>query len=945
MRLKDLSLLSLILVFMYPLSATTIFSDDMTNFPTNWTLSGTSGQYWTKSSARYYSASYSAKCTPNATYSNNVDVYMERSINLSGYSSATLTFYIWQYTEANYDYVYVQYYTSSWTTAWSRSGSYQSWQQISVNIPTTATKIRFWFHSDYSVTYEGAYIDNVVLDATGGGTAQNDAGSGGDAGNTFETALLINPGNYTGYMDGSDRDDYYKFNVNSGQVIKVKLTPPSSADFDLYLYNPSNQQKASSLNGTGAVDSVTFTADVSGQWRARMYEYSGSGTYSFSVTLSSGGGGSTKEWTIMVYMNADNNLETYGIQDFNEMEAGGGSNSNRNVVVQIDRIPGYDNSNGDWTGCRRYYVTSDNNSSTINSTLIQDLGEVDMGSPTTLVQFVQWAKQNYPANKYFLVLWDHGDGWYLASQPNDAILFRGFSNDETSGNAIDVANGELNSALSQIKSALGKNIDLVGWDACLMGMWEVMDITKNYANILVSSEETEGGAGWYYTSFLNDLNNNPTMSALDLGKAVVNGTSGQSTLDVTDLSQIATLTTKIDAFANQLIQARGQGYSNTIQTARNNTKQFYLTSHIDLYDFADKIYNSTSLPTSLRNAATDVKNAILNAVKLYKNSSSYSMCRGVAIYHPSSSSGYNTSYNSLPITSTKWDEYLKGESGGGGVDYTVSQVTYSWISTSTATGITGDDQSKNFTLPFSFSFYGTSYNSVNICSNGFLSFTSTSTAYNPATIPNSADPNALIAPFWRDLNPAGGGTITYYSGSDKFVVTWNAVKNYSNSNTQTFEVILYPNGEIVFQYNSVTNDVTTSRGIENQSGSSGKTINAPSNGTAWKFTPTSGFYEQTNNGELRVENNLPRDRMIICYPNPASGSTIHFVYRLETVSDVKIRIYNLLGQIVQTIDEGIKKPGFYYANWSPVNLPDGIYFYRFTTNEKEFSEKIMLLRQ
>lgn len=74
--------------------ADTIFSDNMTNFPSGWALSGTSGQHWTRSSVRYKSASYSAKCTPRSNYSNSVDVYMEKDVSLSGYDSATLTFYI-----------------------------------------------------------------------------------------------------------------------------------------------------------------------------------------------------------------------------------------------------------------------------------------------------------------------------------------------------------------------------------------------------------------------------------------------------------------------------------------------------------------------------------------------------------------------------------------------------------------------------------------------------------------------------------------------------------------------------------------------------------------------------------------------------------------------------------------------------------------------------------
>ena len=211
-------------------------------------------------------------------------------------------------------------------------------------------------------------------------------------------------------------------------------------------------------------------------------------------------------------------------------------------------------------------------------------------------------------------------------------------------------------------------------------------------------------------------------------------------------------------------------------------------------------------------------------------------------YYSSSYSGTIDSYLRGPYVNAQNEDYAEAHytSSSSSVDYTLSQVSYSWITTSTSTGITGDDQSKVFTLPFSFNFYGTTYNSVYVCSNGFLSFTSSSNSYRPAEIPNTGTPNALVAPFWRDLTPDASGTITYTSTSSYFVVTWNNVKNYSNSNRQTFQVILYSNGEIVFQYKTVSNDVTTSIGIENQDGSAGKSASFPSNYTAYKFTPVGG---------------------------------------------------------------------------------------------------------
>jgi len=139
------------------------FPDDMTNFPSGWTRSPTTGG-WTPSSSQYYSAPYSAKCTPSANYSNNMNVYMTKLVNLTGATNCSLSFYVWINTQSGLDYIQAQYYSgSSWTTAWTGSGSYPSWQRISAYIPNTATQIRFYFHSNSSVVGEGVYIDDVMV--------------------------------------------------------------------------------------------------------------------------------------------------------------------------------------------------------------------------------------------------------------------------------------------------------------------------------------------------------------------------------------------------------------------------------------------------------------------------------------------------------------------------------------------------------------------------------------------------------------------------------------------------------------------------------------------------------------------------------------------------------------------------------------------------------------
>jgi hypothetical protein len=1027
---------------------TTIFSDNMTGFPTGWTLSPTTGG-WTKTSTKYYSSSYSAMCDEVSPYGNSQNNYMTKTVSLSSYTNVTLKFYIWQYSESGYDYIRVQYYSgSTWTTAWQRAGSYQTWAQQSVSIPNTATQIRFYFSSDASVTNTGVFIDDVTLTGTATTVTQNDAGSGTDAGNTFTAALSVVPGTYTCYLDATDRDDYFKFNVTSGQQIKVKVVPPSTADYDLYLYDPTQAQKASSTLGTGIADSVVFTATATGYWYARAYEYSGSGNYTLIITVTGGtsdtqaptvsitaptGGATvsgtttvtasasdnvgvskvefyidgtlkstdtsspysydwntttytnsshsiyakaydaannvgtsstvtvtvsnsvstTAEWTIMVYLNADNNLETDGINDFLEMAAASYSSGKINVIVQMDRSSSYDTQYDNWTTCKRFKVASGMTPTAANQ--ISDLGEVDMGSPTTLVNFATWAIQNYPANRYSLVMWDHGDGWYKKDGENEVL--KGFSNDDSHGSVIGIANGEFAGAMAQIKTALGRNLDHIGWDACLMGMWEVLDISRNYANVANVSEETEGSAGWYYTTWLNTLNTTPTTTAIDLGKAIINGTSNQSTLSVVDLTQIPALTTKINAFADSLMVARGAGYSSAISTALTNCLKFstsYFTYHIDLSDFARQCSISVAR-TGTRNAAHDVIVAVGNAVKLYKNSTTYANARGIAVYHCKiDGSNYDATYNNLPIaSSTVWDEYIKGGSTGGTTspNYTKSTATYSWdASATTASGCTGDDQAVTVNIGFTFNYYGTNYTAVNICSNGFINFGTTSTSYSPTAIPNTAAPNALIAGIWRDLNPSGGGTITYYSSSTKCVISFNAVKNYANTSTQTFQMILTPDGKIKIQWGSITTTETYVSGVENQTGTLGVSTTAAAN-SAVLFTPPSAWSspiaenEETrlNFKELQTSNLLFQNA-----PNPVRHKTL-IAYQLEKSAHVSLKIYNLNGQLVRTLVDGDRKSGYFQAMWDARDnfgkaVAEGIYIYKLIADNFEQTRKMVLVR-
>ncbi len=132
-----------------------------------------------------------------------------------------------------------------------------------------------------------------------------------------------------------------------------------------------------------------------------------------------------------------------------------------------------------------------------------------------------------------------------------------------------------------------------------------------------------------------------------------------------------------------------------------------------------------------------------------------------------------------------------------------------------------DGNTGPYNLGFDFSFYGNTFDSIRVCTNGWLSFNSTSTAYSHDGIPNGAAPNNLLAAFWDDLNPTSGGTIYYESIGGQFIVQYEAVQHYGGGSPETFQVILNADGSIFYQYETVSDGSGCSVGIEDASGTDG----------------------------------------------------------------------------------------------------------------------------
>ncbi len=232
--------------------------------------------------------------------------------------------------------------------------------------------------------------------------------------------------------------------------------------------------------------------------------------------------GSGQTWLVMLYQDADDQILEKDIYiDLNEAERVG-SSDNVHIVAQIDRFRAGYTGDGDWTSARRYYVTRDDDLTRVGSQLVQDLGEADMGSGDSLVDFVSWAVTTFPAERTILILSDHGLGWPGGWSDPAPGRTDGSNSPLAARIGQNLFLNELDQALGIARQQAGLDkFDLIGMDACLMSQLEVYAALQPHARVAVASEEVEPSLGWAYAGFLEALTSNPGMSSEDVGRLIV----------------------------------------------------------------------------------------------------------------------------------------------------------------------------------------------------------------------------------------------------------------------------------------------------------------------------------------------------------------------------------------------------------------------------------------
>lgn len=374
-----------------------------------------------------------------------------------------------------------------------------------------------------------------------------------------------------------------------------------------------------------------------------------------------GGGGGTatrSKWTVMVFMNAANDLYPFSTFNMNQIERVA-QNPDVRFVVQWKqsraRFPG-----SSFDGTRRYLAKSDNTNA-IQSTLVQNLGSgVDMGSYVTLRSFVNWTKQRFPADRYCLVIWNHGNGW---QSRNNEVNWptRAVSYDDETHNAIEI--WELRQALE------GTKVDILAWDASLMQMLEVAYEVRDHARYVVGSEESPPGAGYPYDLVFDNFRDAPDLPSATLAQSFVDGMLAvpeyqinKITQSVLDTDALPALRDAITVLAQQL-RTHSAALQTVIQSIRQQAQSYSphpARVYRDLIDVCLRLEAATSIPEVVA-ASSTVRSAATAAIVYEGHNANSPGSTGISIDFSDGAlfADFGKSYGLMTFAQDSgWDEWL-----------------------------------------------------------------------------------------------------------------------------------------------------------------------------------------------------------------------------------------------------------------------------------------------
>lgn len=407
------------------------------------------------------------------------------------------------------------------------------------------------------------------------------------------------------------------------------------------VFTPAGSIAWSGLGGVVTIDAVTgiATATNAGSGSVRATYTPGGLPFGGAVVDVTPFTITNSKWTVLIYMNAANDLDAFSTQNMIQMQKVAGVPANVRFVVEWKQAA-VAGQTPTFIGTRRYLVTPSSSNQMV-SQVLQDLGTgVDMGNAQTMADFVNWGKTYFPATRYCVIVWNHGNGWApgRARRIHD-MPTRGFSYDDDSGNHIDT--WQLGQSLGTVQP------DILAWDASLMQMLEVAYEARNQARFVVGSEESPPAAGYPYDTIFANFRDNPDDTTLNLSKTFVDGMmtayGGQGTpitQSVIDTTQLPALATSTSSLADALI-ANKASLTNLVPFVRNTAEKYddfgppLNRLYRDLYDVCSILQNggggNPPAPSPVITAAQNLQAAIVTAVPYQRHSVQSPNSHGVSI--------------------------------------------------------------------------------------------------------------------------------------------------------------------------------------------------------------------------------------------------------------------------------------------------------------------------
>jgi Clostripain family len=426
-----------------------------------------------------------------------------------------------------------------------------------------------------------------------------------------------------------------------------------------------------------------------------------------------------RRWTLMVYMAGDNGkvfdqlqggktlmapMEDQGWQDIQEMEAVG-STAEVAVLVQFDTL-------SDREHTYRIYIPAKG-----EKREIQNIPEQNTGNPDSLRDFIIWGTENYPAENYAVILWNHGTGWkkddiyafarsrgveIQASQDEVRSLTRNnrrlshafflssitevlqLEDEDSRAIAFDdssldfLDNAKLQQAFREAEEKTGKKVSLIGMDACLMSMVEVAYQLRANADYMVASQEVEPLSGYPYTAILENLTANAEMTPEALAKLIVleygryyggesRGSTSQVTQSATNLVVVEKLAEALGKLADVLRRSLSEEdiyTENALYHAQRKAVRFKDNDFVDLYDFLrllrDKYAGDSDELIQVIDDANDLMVMEIEPQLILANVGlglRFERIKGLSIYSPVR--GYSQFYENSDFASCGWGDFLQ----------------------------------------------------------------------------------------------------------------------------------------------------------------------------------------------------------------------------------------------------------------------------------------------